>query len=151
AINLIGPSMKFSNGASVAATNQPLGDNGGDAGSWSVVPNVYLVVPITKEWTFGIGLNAPFGLVTEYDDTWIGRFQAIKSDVKTINVNPAISYKFDNFTVGAGASYQHVKATFTQNANYSGALLQAAVAAGILPTSPTFALIAQSTPGLQSG
>src|SRR4051794_26290604 len=79
AINGIGPSAKFSNGASVAATNQPLGDNGGDAGSWAAVPNVYVVLPINKAWAFGLGVNAPFGLVTEYDDSFIGRFQAIKS------------------------------------------------------------------------
>jgi long-chain fatty acid transport protein len=74
AINGIGPSAKFSNGASVAAANQPLGDNGGDAGSWAAVPNLYLVLPINKQWAFGIGVNAPFGLVTEYDDSFIGRF-----------------------------------------------------------------------------
>jgi long-chain fatty acid transport protein len=150
AINLIGPSMNFHNDGSLPAAQQALGSEGGDAGSWAAVPNLYLVAPINKQWAFGIGINAPFGLKTQYDSDWIGRFQAIKSDVRTINVNPAISYKFDNFTIGAGASYQHIKATFTSNVNYSGALLQAAVAAGVSPTSPTFGLIAQSTPGLES-
>jgi long-chain fatty acid transport protein len=150
AVNFITPSVKFSNGGSLPAQSQTLGGDGGEAGSGNVDPNLYLVVPITKQWHFGLGINAPFGLKTEYDSTWIGRFQAIKSDVKTINVNPAISYQFGEFAVGVGVNYQQIKATFTQNANYSAALLQAAVIAGIKPGTPTFSAIAQSTPFLES-
>ncbi len=151
AIHLVNVSMKFGNSASQPAAvcpqgatplcgpsgiYQPLGDNGGDAGSLNVVPNLYLVVPINKQLAFGLGINAPFGLVTEYDSSWLGRYQAIKSDIKTINVNPAVSYKWDNFTFGAGASYQHIKATLTSNINYSGAIGQGTLqgaAAGQIP------------------
>jgi len=151
AINYIQPSMKFSNGASLPAANQPLGGEGGDAGSGNWVPNLYLLVPINKDWTFGLGVNAPFGLVTEYDSGWIGRYQALKSDVKTYNINPAISWQaLPTLSLGAGASYQHLKGTFTSNVNYSGALLSAAVIAGVPPGSPTFNAIAQLTPGYDS-
>ena len=81
------------------AAQQPLGGDGGDAGKWAAVPNLYVVLPIDKQWTFGLGINAPFGLVTKYDSDWIGRYQAIKSDVMTININPAVSYKFGNVAV----------------------------------------------------
>lgn len=152
AINLIQPSMTFANAASIAAAQQPLGDEGGDAGSLNVVPNFYLTVPIDKRWTVGIGLNAPFGLVTEYDSSWIGRFQAIKSEIKTINVNPAVSWKVtDNVAIGLGANWQRLEGTFTSQVNYSGALLAAAAANGIAPGSSTFNAIAAATPGLVSG
>src|SRR5512141_952299 len=93
ALHIITPSIKFSNDASAAAANQPLGNNGGDAGGVNFVPNMYFSMPINNEWAFGIGVNAPFGLTTEYDDGWIGRYQALKSQIKTINVNPAISWQ----------------------------------------------------------
>ena len=64
-------------------------------GSVDFVPNLYFGVPINDKWSFGIGVNAPFGLMTEYDYGWLGRFQAIKSKIKTINVNPALSWKLD--------------------------------------------------------
>lgn len=152
ALNMVIPSMKFSNdGTSIAAGNQPLGGNGGDAGGVNWIPNLYLVMPIDRQWTFGIGVNAPFGLVTEYDSDWMGRFQAIKSDIKTINVNPAFSWKVaDGFTIGAGASYQQIEGTFTNNVNYSAALLGAAQTQGIAPGSATYNAIAAATPGLQS-
>jgi len=152
AVNLIQPSLKFSNAASQAATQQPLGGDGGNAGSLNVVPNIYLTYPIDPRWTLGLGVNAPFGLVSEYDAGWIGRFQGIKSDIKTYNVNPAVSWKAtDSVAIGAGLNFQRIEATFTSNANYSGYLLGAAALGGIAPGSPTFNAIALATPGLESG
>ncbi len=51
ALHVITPSIKFSNNASLPATNQPLGGNGGDAGGYNFVPNMYLSVPINQQWT----------------------------------------------------------------------------------------------------
>ena len=156
-VDLVNFSAKFNNNGSLPALNQPLstpaGNNGGDAGSLNAVPNVYAVFPINPQWTFGIGVNAPFGLVTDYDSGWVGRYQALKSDVKTINVNPAVSFKItDNLAIGVGADYQHVKATFSSNFNYSAGLAQAATAAaagGLIPPSLVPTIVA-ATPGLDS-
>ena len=95
-VHFITPSMKFKNDGSQPAAFQPLGGDGGDAGSTNVVPNLYLAVPINRDLVFGLGINVPFGLVTEYDDDFIGRFQGLKSDVQTINVNPALSWKVND-------------------------------------------------------
>ncbi len=151
ALNIITPSIKFNNNASLPATNQPLGNNGGDAGGYNYVPNMYISVPINAQWAFGLGINAPFGLVTEYDDGWIGRYQALKSSIETININPVVSWKVTpQFAIGVGVDYQQIKATLTNNVNYSAALLSAAAANGIAPGSPTFNAIAGVTPGLDS-
>ena len=150
--NVITPSIKFHNDNSQRAANQPtLGGDGGDAGGYNFPPAVFMSVPINDAWTVGLGINVPFGLVTEYDDGWLGRYQALKSKIETININPAVSWKVSpQFAVGAGINYQQIKATLTNNVNYSGALLTAAVGAGIPPTSPTFAGIASATSGLDS-
>ena len=135
--DLICLSAKLSDNGSQPAALQPLGGTGGDAGSCAVVPSLYLAVPINKQWAFGLGVGAPFGLKTEYDSEWLGRFQAIKSKVDTININPAVSWKVtDMVTVGAGANWQRIKATLTNDVNYSGALATAAAAAaagGLIP------------------
>jgi long-chain fatty acid transport protein len=132
ALHLVKPSIKFHNEGSAAALGQPLGGEGGDAGGVNAVPNFYLVVPIDAQWSAGVGLNGPWGLVTEYEDGWIGRFQALKSSIKTINVNPAVSWKpASNLAVGLGLNYQRIEAEFTNQVNYTAALLQAAAGAGI--------------------
>ena len=38
---------------------------------------------LNKDLYVGVGIGAPFGLKTEYDNPWIGGAQSIKFDVKT--------------------------------------------------------------------
>lgn len=111
--------LKFSNsGTSASAGGVPVGpisgDNGGQAGAVAFVPNFYLAVPLTDKWAVGLGVNAPFGLKTEYDSTWVGRYQGIETEVTSYNINPAVSYKVtDTLALGAGVNYEHLKAKFT--------------------------------------
>ena len=153
AVHLIKPSAKFQNVGSQAALGQPLGGNGGDAGDLAVVPNLYASMAINPDWHVGIGINAPFGLKTEYDNGWLGRYQALKSELKTININPAVSYKATNdLWFGAGVNYQRLQATLTNAVNYTGALAQGygqLAAAGQIPASAVPLLIG-ATAGLDS-
>lgn len=110
AINLIRPSSEFRNsGTSTAPGGQPSpGGNGGDAGDWAAVPNGYMSWQIDPKLWVGVGISVPFGLATEYDRGWFGRFQSQKAEIKTIDINPSIAYKLnDVVSLGAGVSFQH--------------------------------------------
>jgi len=139
-------SAKLSDNGSMPAAFQPLGGNGGDAGTCAFLPSLYLVVPLNKQFAFGLGVGAPFGLKTDYDSSWLGRFQAIKSRVSTVNINPSLSWKInDMWSVGAGVDYQHINATLTNAVNYSGALATAAAqaaAGGLIPPSAVPPIVA---------
>lgn len=116
--NFIKPSAKFSNTASAPATAslQALGGNGGDAGSLALVPNAYFAMEVNPAMRIGLGINAPFGLKTEYEAGWAGRFQALKSEVKTINVNPTLSYQLNEMvSLGLGVDYQKIDAVLTNS------------------------------------
>ncbi len=131
AAHYIVPSFSFSDsGGSSGALLQTAGGNGGDAGSGAVVPNAYFTMAVTPQVWMGLGINVPFGLTTEYDPTWLGRFQAIKSEIKTVNINPSVAYQVsESFSVGAGLNYQKIDGELTSAANYSAA----AFAVGGLP------------------
>jgi long-chain fatty acid transport protein len=59
-------------------------------------------------------VSVPFGLKTEYDPGWLGRFQAIKSNIQTLNINPSVSYKINEMiSLGFGLSYQRIDAELT--------------------------------------
>lgn len=106
--HLIKPQAEFSGSSNIG------GGNGGDAGGLAVVPNGYFVYRLTPEVHVGIGMNAPFGLKTEYDSTWAGRTQAVKSELKTVNLNPSIAWKAnESLSLGAGLSIQYAQATLT--------------------------------------
>jgi long-chain fatty acid transport protein len=93
------------------------------------------VTEINKQIKFGLEINSPFGLQTNYDPNWIGRFQAIKSSLQTVNVNPAISYQInDSVSVGAGVSYQHITGELSGGVNYAAVSYGVALKLGATPT-----------------
>jgi len=99
-------------------------------------------------------VNVPFGLKTEYDSDWIGRFQAVKSKLDTVNINPVLSWEpTPHLTVGGGVSWQRIKATLTSKVNYAGLFAQGVgglVAAGQVPAAVAPVLIGAAA-GLESG
>ncbi len=125
--HLIKPSATFNNTGTTQAVSTTgglgpfsLNGNGGDAGDLAVIPSAYLSWQLGPRLYAGVGVTVPFGLKTEYDANWMGRFHALKSEIKTINVNPSIAYKVnDTISLGAGLNYQHVEAELTKAVNYS--------------------------------
>lgn len=113
--HIVKPSAEFSGGATDPLGNAIAGGNGGDAGGAALVPNLYYSRRLPNDFVFGLGLNTPFGLKTEYDADWVGRYHSIESDVKTVNINPAVAYRAgSNLSVGVGVSAQYIEATLTQ-------------------------------------
>jgi long-chain fatty acid transport protein len=111
ASHYIDPSSDFDNQGSKLATTPLLGADSGaaivgdedDGGQSAFVPNLYWVKPLDDKTSFGLGVNSPFGLKTEYDDDWVGRYHAILSDLKTVNFNPSIGYRVsDKVSIGGG-------------------------------------------------
>jgi long-chain fatty acid transport protein len=118
AVHAIKPSAQFSNNGSFAGLGT---DTGGDAGSLALVPSLYLVGDINEQWKYGVGVSSPFGLKTEYASSWIGRYVALKSELKTVNVNPSISYKMsDMVSLGLGLDAQYAEATLTKSGGALG-------------------------------
>lgn len=88
--------------------------NGGDGGDLAVVPNGFFTMSVNPRLSVGLALNVPFGLATEYDNGWQGQLTALKSEIKTLNVNPSVAYKVnDRFSIGGGISVQRIEATLS--------------------------------------
>ena len=75
-LTLIDVSSSFTNTNSIPAYGQALGGNGGNAGSWNTVPNLYLVGPVSDSVSLGLAINAPFGLKLDYAGNWLGDTKA---------------------------------------------------------------------------
>jgi long-chain fatty acid transport protein len=111
ALHLIKPDAEFKNRGTLGV----MGDEGPNAGDLAFVPNFYFMTELTPSIKAGIGVNVPFGLKTEYDDQWLGRFQAVKSELKTININPSIAFKVsDQLSLGLGVSAMWAEAELTR-------------------------------------
>ncbi|WP_299345078.1 outer membrane protein transport protein [uncultured Pseudoxanthomonas sp.] len=135
-------SYEFS-GDGTAATGTPFqqpltGGNGGDAGDVAAVPAASFILPLSGDFeylTLGMMISAPFGLKTEYDDGWKGRYHALESDVKIVDLTLAASLELsDTFSVGAGLIYEHADVTLSNAVDFGTIVCSRSPAACVGPT-----------------
>ncbi len=121
----IRPESVFTNNGSTAATGGELSGSDARIGSDVFVPNFYYSQPLFSGLTFGIGFNAPYGLKTEYNDDWAGRYHAVTSDMKTVNINPGLAWQVNNkLSLGFGVSAQYMDITLISAVDF-GAICSA--------------------------
>tara|TARA_R110001606_G_scaffold117794_1_gene247732 strand:+ start:156 stop:1481 length:1326 start_codon:yes stop_codon:yes gene_type:complete len=105
---------QYEDGGSVDALGNPLGGNTDGFLSDSFLPSGHAIYPLNDRLAVGLSVTVPFGLSTNYHKDWPGRYQALTSELKTININPGIAYKLtDTLSIGAGISAQYAKARLT--------------------------------------
>jgi long-chain fatty acid transport protein len=66
--------------------------------------NIYGVWgPKNAKWKVGMGIYTPFGGLTEWGNTWSGKYSLISLNLKAIYFQPTLSYKInDVISIGAG-------------------------------------------------
>jgi long-chain fatty acid transport protein len=85
-----------------------------DGGTPVVSGGAYFSHQMSNDVWFGIGINSPYGLSTEYDPGWVGRYHAVKSQLLTFNINPAMAFKVsESLSLGVGVNFQFAYAELT--------------------------------------
>jgi len=88
----------------------------------TVIPNIYYVAPVTKNFVYGFAIDVPFGSGSGLGEEWRGRYSATESSLAIIDFNPSIAVRLSNyFHIGGGISLQYADATLA-NAVDSGAV-----------------------------
>ena len=127
-VTVIDLSAEFNGGGTVATgtgLQAPItGDNGGNAGGVTPVPAMSLIHKFDNGVTVGAMVSAPFGLKTEYNDGWVGRYQALTSDLKTVDLTLSAAYEIvpDRFSVGVGVIYERAEAELSKAVDFGSAL-----------------------------
>ncbi len=97
---LITYQLLFHDAGSRSVLGQPLqGPATQDGGTTAVVPSIYVVKRLNDRVRLGLGFNAPFGLGTDYGESWVGRYQATQTTLRVFNLNPSVATR-----VGGGLS-----------------------------------------------
>ena len=77
----------------------------------ATIPSLYFSSALNDRTTFGLGVNAPFGTLLEYEDSWGGDSYATKSDFQSLNVNPSFAFEVTStMQFGIGLNYQKIEA-----------------------------------------
>ncbi|WP_404378790.1 OmpP1/FadL family transporter [Caenispirillum salinarum] len=90
-----------------------------DAIDDAMIPAAYAMYDVSDDWKIGLAVNVPFGLVTDYSDNWVGRYHALKSDLRTIAIQPSVAHKVNDWlSVGGGLVVQHAEAELTKAVDF---------------------------------
>ncbi|MBP2298072.1 OmpP1/FadL family transporter [Azospirillum picis] len=96
----------------------------GDIAQDALIPSGYFVYSVNNDLKLGLSANGPWGLVTDYGDAWIGRYHGIRSDLRTYNFAPTVSYRINPMiTVGGGVQIQYAKAKLSQASDFGASRL----------------------------
>ena len=75
--------------------------DGGDAGATTPTTSAFWTRPLNDRWTVGMSAAALTGAVLDYDNDWVGRFEATEVSLLVIGLIPAVSYKVtDKLSLG---------------------------------------------------
>ena len=73
------------------------------------LPHAYYVAPISATWKWGVALNAPFGLVTEWEEPeqFAGRFISTKAALRVVDIAPTLGWRVtDRFGIGVAPVFR---------------------------------------------
>src|SRR5262249_44894778 len=79
--------------------------------------HLYSTWGITDEWTVGLGIFTPNGLKVEWEPGWEGREIVIKADLKVIDINPTVAYRYGPFRIGGGIQIVRATVELTKDIN----------------------------------
>ena len=115
----IKPQADFSNKGSAYSFGEPIGGSTGGGGARGAsISAGYLTARVLDsekygQLSFGIGETVPFGLAVDYDPNWVGRYDSLRSELRTLDYGFSAAYKWHFISVGAGFDAQYASAVLS--------------------------------------
>tara|TARA_R110000796_G_scaffold252568_2_gene387936 strand:- start:33430 stop:34662 length:1233 start_codon:yes stop_codon:yes gene_type:complete len=96
------------------ASSSAPGTNDGDMVPFAAIPFGYYVRPLNEDWHFGLGIYVPFGVISDYESSFQGRYNGLESEVQVVTLQPTLSYKVnDRVSIGFGPTINRIEGTLT--------------------------------------
>ena len=84
------------------------------------IPHGYISHQLNDSMWIGLAMTVPFGMGTEYDDSWELSNRGISAEVLTFDFNPNLAWKVsDKLSIGAGVSIQYAAADLKKRTDMS--------------------------------
>ncbi len=102
------------------------GSNGGGGARGASFGDTFLSATLFNneqygKFNLGIAVTVPFGESVDYDPNWVGRYESLRSNLRTIDYGLSASYKWKFISIGAGFDAQYSSAVLSNAVDF-GAL-----------------------------
>ena len=115
--------------------DQPIsgGPNLPNAVNQPVVPALYVDWGLNDQFSLGLSVNVPFGLVTNYPGDFVGRYYGLETSLKTYDIAPALAWRpLNDWTFGVALVARRAEATISEGVDF-GAIGNSAGIPGFVP------------------
>ncbi|CCO24485.1 OmpP1/FadL family transporter [Maridesulfovibrio hydrothermalis] len=83
--------------------------------------NVYMTHQINENLWFGLAGFTRFGLGTEYNEDWAGRYSSYNTSIESYSLNPNLAYKFNKYiSIAGGLELMKVRADLRKKLDSTG-------------------------------
>ena len=118
----IRPQAQFNGQVQDVDGNAVSGGNPNGFNKFKAFPDLAWVAPVNDWLALGGSLTVPFGLQSDYNSGWQGRYFGTETDVKSIAASLSASFKLnDRFSVGVGILGQRTQAELNTVLDTTGA------------------------------
>ena len=84
-----------------------------------ILPTLYMVTAVNDRVSLGLSVNVPFGLVTKYPDSFLGRYYGIETNLKVYDISPSIGFKAgSDWTLGVAFVARKTQATISNGVDF---------------------------------
>ena len=133
-LSVVDLNATFSGGGTDAFGRPLTGGDGGNAGDVTPIPAVSFIKPLSgalENVTIGAMVSAPFGLKTEYQSGWVGRYHALTSDVKIIDLTLSAALDVtDRFSLGLGLIGERAEVQLSKAVDFGSQICAPSAATG---------------------
>jgi long-chain fatty acid transport protein len=121
-LNLIHATTDYRDARAQNANGQSvIGRSKGENSLLEAVPFVFYRDELTEKFSYGVGFYVPFGLSSDYDDDWVGRYFADETAVQVLALQGSLSYQVtENWALGLGVAVNHAEGTLSKFKDHSG-------------------------------
>lgn len=139
-VNLINAKTNYRNASAQSANGQSvIGRTEGANRLNELIPFVFYADKVTEQLNWGIGFYVPFGLSSDYDNDFVGRYFADETAIQVLSLQPAIGYQLnEKWSVGVGISVNHAEGTLSKYKDHSGLCELGAAATNAMFGAPVY-------------
>ncbi|WP_018716544.1 OmpP1/FadL family transporter [Arhodomonas aquaeolei] len=99
----------------------PYDGSKGNSGEAALVPAFAVKTQLNDSLDAGLAVYSPYGLSTDYDHDWIGRYHALETDLKVVDIQPTLNVRVtDRLSLAGGLRVQYADATLSNALDLGG-------------------------------
>ena len=121
-LNIIDAQTKYRDVAATSANGAAvIGRSAGKNSLIEAVPFVFYTDKFDERVNYGFGFYVPYGLSSDYDNDWAGRYFADETAIQVLAVQGAVSYELTpQWSVGLGLNLNHAEGTLSKYKDHNG-------------------------------